>query len=264
MRIEGLSLFVSLVLLCLPALVARAQRRPVKTAAPTPVVAVTPAAADPAREIDKLFSHGEDAARDRQAHSLAERALAADAGNYQLLWRRARSAYYVGDEAPAGEKLGYFEGGVQAAQKAIQLNPNGVEGHFWLGVCYGGIAEVRSALRALSIVKKIRAEMETVLRLHDHYEDGSAYLALGQMDTELPRLFGGSTTRAISYLEKGLAVAPKNTGIRLALAEAYRDAGRREDARRQLDEILQMPVNPARAKEQRSVQDKARRLLGKV
>ena len=40
--------------------------------------------------------------------------------------------------------------------------------------------------------------------------------------------------------------------------------GRREDARRQLDEILQLPINPARAREHRSVQDKARRPLGKV
>ena len=34
-----------------------------------------PASADPIREADRLFSHGEDAARDRQALALIERAL---------------------------------------------------------------------------------------------------------------------------------------------------------------------------------------------
>lgn len=227
----------------------------------TVVPAFVPVLPDPIREADRIFSHGEDATRERQALAVIESALANDQHNYQLLWRMARSCYYVGDEAPSAEKVKYFERGIDAGKKAVAMQANAVEGHFWLGVCYGGYAEVKGALKALTTVKKIRAEMETVLRLNDRYEDASAYLALGEMDRELPRLFGGSTSRAISYLEKGVSLAPKNTGIRLALARAYLDADRRDEARRQLQEILQTPVNPARAKEQRSVQEKARRLL---
>lgn len=244
---------------------AAAQRKPAPPNKPAHVApaASAPAAPSPVHEADRVFSHGEDAARDRQSLELIERAVASDPNNYQLLWRLARSSYYVGDEAPSSEKVKYFERGIEAAQKAVALQPGGVEGHFWLGVCYGGVAEVRSALKALQIVKKIRAEMETALRLNDRYEDGNAYLALGEMDRELPRLFGGSTSRAIATLEKGLSVAPKNLNLRLALAQAYLDAGRRDEAVRQLQEILQAPLNPARAREQRSIQEKARKLLAR-
>ena len=58
-------------------------------------------------------------------------------------------------------------------------------------------------------------------------------------------------------------MAPQNMAIRLALAEAYRDAGRRDDGHRQLLEMLHLPVSAARARSNRATQDKAQHLLGK-
>ncbi len=219
--------------------------------------------AEAIREADRLFSYGADSAAERQALALLEQALARDAKNYQLLWRAARACYYVGDGAAKKEKLGYFERGIAAGQRAVAEQPNGVEGHFWLGANYGGYSEVKGAFKALLTVKKIRAEMETVLRLNAAYEEGRAYLALGELDRQLPRLLGGNINRAISYLEQGLELTPQNMEMKLALAEAYFDSGRREEARRQLQEILQMPINPVRAKENRETQEKAKRLLDK-
>jgi len=219
--------------------------------------------ADPIAEADGLFSYGEDMARDRQALSIIERALETRADEYQLLWRAARVYYHVGDDAEAGEKQHYFERGIAAGQRAVALQPTGVEGHFWLGANYGGLSEVQGMVQAFRMIKHVRAEMETALRLQASYEDGGAYLALGELDRQLPRLFGGSVKRAITYLEQGLRVAPQNMAMRLALAEAYLDAGRRDDSHRQLLEILHMPVLPARARANRATQEKARQLLSK-
>ena len=251
---------VSFTLICLPA--APAQRKP-SVANVSPSLVSKPAPPDPIREADRLFAHGEDFARDRQALETLERALATDSNNYQLLWRAARSYYYVGDSAPKSDKLGYFNKGVAVAQRAVAQQPNAVEGHFWLGANYGGQSELRGAFNALATVKKIRAEMETVVRLNPAYCDANAYLALGEIDRELPRLLGGNVKRAISSLEQGLRIAPKNLDIKLALAKAYREDGRKDDARRQLQEILQLPINPAEAKANREVQAQARELLNK-
>jgi hypothetical protein len=190
--------------------------------------------------------------------------MAADGNNYQLLWRAARAYYFVGDDSHnKAEKVANFDKGVAAAQRAIALLPNAVEGHFWLGVNYGGQSEVKGVLNALTTVKKIRAEMETVLKLNAGYEDGSAYLALGRIDRELPRLLGGSPKRGLAYLEQGVRVAPKNLDLKLTLAEAYLDEGRKDEGRRLLQEIVNTPVNPARAKEGRHIQERARQLLAK-
>ena len=220
--------------------------------------------ANPFQEADKLFTFGEDAARDKQSLAVVERALASDGGNYQWLWRAARVYYYVGDEAGKNEKLGYFQKGIDIAQRAITVQPNAVEGHFWLGANYGGYSEEKGALKALQTVKKIRAEMETVLRLNDRYCDGGAYLALGEMDRELPRIAGGSLSRAIARLEQGIKIAPNNLEMKLSLAQAYQEDGRKEDARRQLQEITSRSINPSRARTERDVQQKARQLLGKL
>src|SRR2546428_2343593 len=219
--------------------------------------------ADPTAEADGLFAYGEDRGRNRQALSIIERALEMRADDYQLLWRAARVCYHVGDDAEAGEKQHYFERGIAAGQRAVALHPTGVEGHFWLGANYGGLSEVQGMIQAFQMIKHVRAEMETALRLQASYEDGGAYLALGELDRQLPRLFGGSVKRAIPYLEQGLRVAPQNIAMRLALAEAYLDAGRRDDGHLQLLEILHLPVLPARARANRATQEKARQLLSK-
>jgi hypothetical protein len=229
-----------------------------------PRARVAPPAADPARDADQLFSRGQDPARDRQSLALLERAISSDPNNYQLLWRVARSYYYVGDAAGAKQqKKTNFEKGIFAAQRAVATQGGAVEGHFWLAANYGGWAEMVGVVNAYQTVKKIRAEMQTVLRLNANYEDGNAYLALGLIDRELPRLLGGNSKRGVSYLEQGLRAVPQNLDLKLALAKAYLDDGRKDEGRRLLQEIVNAPVNPARAREGRHNQEKARQLLGK-
>lgn len=219
------------------------------------------ASAQTFQEADRLFTFGDDADRDQQAAALIEKALASDANNYQWLWRAARALYYVGDEARKADKLRHFENGIAYAQRAVAQLPNAVEGHFWLGANYGGYSEVKGAFSALATVKKIRAQMEIVLRLHAGYNDGRAYLALGELDRQLPRLLGGNISRAITRLEAGVKIAPHNLEMKYALAQAYQEAGRQDEARRQINELLKAP---AHNRGERHLQEKARFLLARL
>lgn len=216
------------------------------------------------QQADKLFSYGEDPARDRRALDLIDQAVSVEPGKYQLLWRQARACYYIAEELEVPQKVGYYQRGINAAERAVKLEPNAVEGHFWLGANYGGAAEQKGMFKALTLISKIRSEMESVVRLSPGYEDARAFLALGELDRQLPRLIGGSVKRAISYCEQGLKLAPHNLELKLSLAQAYLDVGRREDARRQLEELLARPVDPTRARSDRGVQDQARRVLRRM
>src|SRR5207245_5892164 len=111
--------------------------------------------------------------------------------------------------------------------------------HFWLGANYGGNAET-STLAGLAEIEDIRHEMETVIKLDEKYESGSAYMVLGQTYLQAPMLFGGDREKAVVYLEKGLRLGPGNALLRLHLAEAYRAVYRRAGARRQSDSCLVM------------------------
>lgn len=219
---------------------------------------------NPFQEADYLLTLGESLDRDKQSLAVIERALSNDGNNYQWLWRAARTYYYVGDGSAKNDKNTYFQKGIAIGQRAVAALPNAVEGHFWLAANYGGYSEQVGALKALQTVKKVRAEMEIVLRLNDRYNDGGAYLALGEMDRQLPRIVGGNLGRAIMRLEQGIKIAPQNLEIKIALAEAYKEKGRKEDARQQLQEVAGRPANPSAPQAERHAREKAQRLLAKL
>jgi len=246
-------------LLWLPLLV-QAESFVVDGHSPTPTPATS---TDPVADSDALFSYGEDPARDLQALATLTRALVTDAHNYQMLWRAARAYYQVGDDASDREKQRYFERGIEMGQRAVAQQPDGVEGHFWLAANYGGLSEIQGIWQALQMVKHVRTEMETALRLQPDYENGNAYRALGEIARQLPGVLGGNLKRAIAYFEQGLLVAPQNMGLKLALAKAYLEAGQRQASQQLLAEILQMPVRSERAHTDQRTQDKARQLLRK-
>jgi len=245
---KAISYFVLIVSLITPAL---AQTK-AKAGTPPPI---------PFQEADRLFTFGEDAERDKQSLAAIDRELASDGNNYQWLWRAARVCYFIGEDAAKNDKLRYFDKGIDAGRRAVAREPNAVEGHFWLAVNYGGYSEQKGVFKALMTVKKIRSEMETVLRLNDRYQDGGAYLALGEMDRQLPRIVGGNLSRAISRLEQGLRVAPHNPEMKLALAKAYEGAGRKSDAKRELQDLA---GRQAQSNAERHIQEKARGMLGKL
>jgi len=80
------------------------------------------------------------------------------------------------------------------------------------------------------------------------------------MDRQLPRIIGGNLDRAITRLEQGGRIAPNNLDMKFALAEAYQEAGRKEDARREYQAISQ---RESRNNNERRLQEKARQKLSK-
>jgi tetratricopeptide (TPR) repeat protein len=253
-------LFAGIVVLLASFASAQSPAKPAgKGATPKPAAAA-PLSKDPIGEADRLFSRGDAPAQDQQALAILETALTADGKNYNLLWRAARAAYYVGDFGPKEDKLKQYDKGIALSQRAVALQPDAVEGHFWLAANYGGKAQLVGALKALSTVKKIRSEMQIVVKLNDAYENGNAYLALGEIDRELPGVMGGNKKRALATLEQGLKVAPENLDLKVALSKAYKDAGRKDEARRLLEEVIK--ATPT-TRIQRDAQEEAKQLLTK-
>jgi tetratricopeptide (TPR) repeat protein len=231
---------------------------PQPPAAPTPEAANVPALV---AEADKLYAQRETPERAREAAAVLRRARSADYQNYEVAWKLAKFNYYLGSHVGDKEaRAAAFEEGVAAGEAAVRLRPDGPEGHFWLGANLGGRAQLRGALSALSAVGDIRREMETVIRLDEGFQAGSAYLALGQIDLEMPGVLGGDRQRAVETLEKGLRFGPDNAFLRLRLAEAYLAVKRPADARKQLDALFQMKPHPDYVAEYREAEREARKL----
>ncbi len=164
------------------------------------------------------------------------------------LWRQTRDLYKQAESSDeSGAKAAELQRAIEIGRDAVRHCPDRVESHYWLGASYGSYAELKGGLTAWRLVGKIRNEMEAAVRLQPDYEDGDAYLALGELDLGVPSIFGGNKNRGIRMLEQGLRVAPGNFDIRLALARAYLGSDRRAKAVDLLQSIrdAQGPSPPA-------------------
>lgn len=225
----------------------------------------TVSATELVKQADGLYSERASIEKARQAVAVLRRARMTDYGNYEAIWKLSKYDYYLGGhERDEPKKLEAFREGIAAGEQAVKLAPDKPEGHFWLGANIGGRAKVQGPLYALSSVPDIRREMETVIKLDEGFQAGSAYLALGQVDLELPDMMGGDTERAVGELERGLKVGENNALLRLQLAKAYYEVGRHADARAQADAILKMKPAPDYQTEYEEAAEGARQLLTKL
>ena len=106
--------------------------------------------------------------------------------------------------------------------------------------------------------------METVLKLDESYEGYSAYLGLGRLYLQAPKVLGGDTEKAFEYLAKGLKLNPTHGLMRFHLAEAYEAMNREEAAKQQLEVLIKMPADPKYTAEHKDAIEKAKKLLEKI
>ncbi|HEX5890238.1 MAG TPA: TRAP transporter TatT component family protein [Pyrinomonadaceae bacterium] len=222
------------------------------------------AAADRIAEADALYDGREDINKARVAVAALRQARTADYSNYEAAWKLSRAAFYVGDRTDSdSERDDMFREGVEAGKVAVGLQPNKPEGHFWLGANYGGTA-AHSTLANLSSFQDIKGEMEAVLKIDESYQGYSAYVGLGRLYLQAPRVLGGDANKAIEYLEKGLKLNPNNTVMRLHLAEAFVESNRGAEAKKQIETIMSATPDPKYTAEHKDAVAKAQKLQEKI
>lgn len=221
-------------------------------------------AADVIAEADALYVGRGELTKVRQGLIALRHSQATEAGNYELAWRLAKFAYYLGSHTPDDtERDKAFREGIDAGKLAVKLQDGKPDGHFWLGANYGGSCKA-STFPAPSQIAEIKSEMETVIKLDEGFQAGSAYMVLGQVYLESPRLLGGDAQKAIEYFQKGLKFGPNNALLRWHLAQAYSDANRTEDARKEIDTLLTMKVDPGYEPEHKEALENAKKLAEKL
>ena len=221
-------------------------------------------AAEAIAQADQLYAGRSDLTKVRQALVALRQSQADDPTNYELAWRLAKFNYYLGAHSPeSSEKEKSFHDGIAAGKLAVRLQEGKPDGHFWLGANYGGNAKL-SVLAGLADFEDIRQEMETVLKLDEKYQSGSAYMALGQLYLEAPRILGGDSQKAVEYLEKGIRIGPDNALLRWHLAAAYAELHRNDDARKQIDYLLAMKPAPGYEPEYEEAVAEVRKLQEKL
>jgi tetratricopeptide (TPR) repeat protein len=213
---------------------------------------------------DALYADRGNLASARQAVDIWAARLAVNPRDFEAAWKLSRADYWLGGHAEGSDRRRYYEAGVEAGRKAIALEPNKPDGHFWTAANMGLLAESFGLQAGLKYRKPIKEELATVLRLDPAFHDGSADRALGRWYFKVPRLFGGSHKQAEEHLKASLKYNQHSTASHYFLAELYLDDARKAEARAELQSVLNAPVTVEWGPEDREWKEKARVLIRSI
>jgi hypothetical protein len=177
--------------------------------------------------------------------------------DYDAAWKLARVSYWLGTHLPERMRRPALERGVAAGETAVQLGPAHAEGHFWLAADMGTLAESFGLVQGLKYRARIRDELERVLAIDRGWQGGSADAALGQWYFEVPRLFGGSATKAEEHFRRALTYDPQNLVALSSFAEWLASRRRDVEARAVLQRVLDAPLSTEWAPEDREFKKQA-------
>jgi tetratricopeptide (TPR) repeat protein len=208
-------------------------------------------------------------------------ALAIDSSNYAASWKAGRELVDIAkqiedptDDSSRHRRDSLYTAARAYGEAAVRLNPNGADGHFTVAQAVGRLARTQGGKERVRFAKLIYDEGMKAIEL-DSTHDG-AYHLMGAWHEEVMLLSGfqrffakalfgggfldkGNWADAQRYLERAVALKPKNIFHRLELGEVYYDVGKVTKAREQLSVIATLPIadvlDPKYRKEAKQVLD---------
>jgi len=203
---------------------------------------------------DQLYAQREDLASAKRAAELWSANADTD---FESAWKLARASYWLGGHGPDRERRAALARGVVAGESAVRLRPDRPEGHYWLAAAMGGLAESFGMSQGIKYRSRIKSELERVVAIDASYEQASAVTALGRWYYLVPRLFGGSRSKADEQFRRTLEQYPNSVTALFFLAESEAAQQHTQVARQLLQRIVDVPVDASWAPEIREFKARA-------
>jgi tetratricopeptide (TPR) repeat protein len=239
-------------------------------AAAVVVVASTTAAttAKPAQTADEQLKKGDEFYAQHKDAEALEAYLAAvqvDPKSYEAAWKACRSMIDMGDlvdlKAKGGEEKQkkFFKDSEAYARKAVGLNPNDTQGHFFLSAALGKYALMLGKKDQIAMSREIKTEIEKAIEL-DPTND-LAYHALGRWHRRIAeiggaqRFFGsiffgkipkGSFVESEQALKKAAELKPDYLNHHIELARTYVAMDKYKEAVAEFQKTIDLPTSTSK------------------
>jgi tetratricopeptide (TPR) repeat protein len=175
--------------------------------------------------------------------------LTVEPDNYAACWKIARSYFYLGDKLPETNELKdrhreLGEKGMSYAKRALQVNPEGIEGHYYYALSLAqysiGISIVKALLKGLG--PDYERHLEKVLAINKEYDYAGPLRAMGRYWYRLPWP-KRDLKKSIYYLKESIERAPLSIRGYVYVAESYLKDGERGRAKAALEKALRIESN---------------------
>jgi tetratricopeptide (TPR) repeat protein len=183
-----------------------------------------------------------------------EHVLAIDPGNYEALWRAARSQTDLASaDPPPPDRAAMYKTAADEAARAVQANPDGADGHFVYAESLGRMALTLGARDRVKYASKVRDQALECLKIEPKH--AGCLHVMGVWNAEVMRLNGftrliarnflggqvfndASWQNARRYLEESVTNDPRRIVHRLDLARVYANMGLEADAKTEYEAVV--------------------------
>ena len=183
----------------------------------------------------------------------AAKLAAAAPQDYVLNWQAAQAARKYGDFLVVEETPGWKETaraaakeGIKFGEIAFKLNPTGIEGWYWYGLCVGTYSDCVSVLKALAEGLKGKTQMgfENAYKFDKMYDNGGPILSLGRFWQVLPGIAGQDRKKAEQLFNEYISLFGSkddpNESAWYYRGQLYKDTGRTAEAKADLQKAASM------------------------
>jgi len=166
------------------------------------------------------------------------------ADRYEVQWRLARALFFLGQQAGSRDSSRQlYAAGIDAGERAVALNDDRVDGHFWVGVNLALFAESNGGIRGARALHWARLELKRAIKIDERYHEAGPLRVLGRLDHKAPRILGGNRKRSRELLDRALAIASSNSVTLTYAAELAIDNGERVRASDLLRQVIESPID---------------------
>lgn len=188
--------------------------------------------------------------------------LQSDPGSHEALAKISRVYIDIGDMVPEStpdwqeKRLEHYHVAEDYARKAVEADPNGTWGHFYVAVSLGKIALKSSIPRQIDLAQEIRTEVKKAIALDP--QNGYAYHVYGVWHRrmaeigQMSRIFvstilwrsvpKGKLRKSVQYLKKAISLNPTVISHHVEIARTYVAMGKWELARSSLRSVQGLPI----------------------
>ena len=202
-------------------------------------------AEDPLVEADALFEKG-DVDSILESIPLYVKAVEANPNNYEANWKCARAHREYANLNLEQELEGwkdickkYGKDGMGYGEKAKELEPDKIEGHYYYGLCVASYSDGVSILKALKegLKGSTQDAFYTAYEIDKMFEDGGPMLCIARFWHQLPFPLTNKT-RAQKYFEEHHEYFPDDPQGLVYFAELLIDRRKKDEARPLLEKAV--------------------------
>jgi tetratricopeptide (TPR) repeat protein len=189
----------------------------------------------------------------KEAAEAAVKNAAASPNDYAANWMAAKACRKYGDEMVSKEFEGWktlakatARDGMKYGDIATKLNPKGIEGWYWYGLCVGTYSDCVSIVSALTegLKGKTQKAFETAYGLDKAYDNGGPMLSLGRFWQVLPGIAGRDLKKSEQlfneYIGQFGASPDPNKDAWYYRGSLYKDLGKTAEAKSDLQKAASM------------------------